>query len=60
MISVNPLYPFLYNHGFIHPSVGFPEAISASLTREMIDAVRGQEADVPEMEDAVRLKTKAK
>jgi len=26
----------------------------------MIDAVRGQEADVPEMEDAVRLKTKAK
>jgi hypothetical protein len=32
----------------------------ASLTREMMDAVRGHEADVPEMEDSVRLKTKAK
>ena len=59
-ISVKPLYPLEYNHGFMNPRGGLPDPIRASLTSEMTLDMSGQEALVPEMEDSVPFHTKAK
>jgi hypothetical protein len=46
-ISVNPLYPFLYSHGFRKPIGALPEEMRASFTRAMTLDIRGVEAEVP-------------
>jgi hypothetical protein len=56
-ISVNPLYPVLYNHGFKKPRGGLPEDIRASLTSARMEDIRGVEADVPEMMPKVPFQT---
>lgn len=48
VMSVKALYPLLYNQGFKNPRGGLPEEMSASLTRETMDAMSGDEALVPE------------
>ena len=58
--SVNPLYPFLYNHGFRKPRGGLPQAMRSSMTSEIILAARGVDADVPEIDEKVWFQTKAK
>lgn len=60
LISVNPLYPLLYNQGFKNPNVGFPDAIKASLTSAAIEDISGVEAEVPEIVDSVWFQKKVK
>ena len=60
VISVNALYPLLYNHGFKKPSVGLPWEIRASLTSARTEDASGQEAEVPEVVERVWFQKKAK
>jgi hypothetical protein len=53
VMSVKPLYPWPYNHGFRKPRVGLPEAMRASFTSATTEDIRGQEAEVPEMVESV-------
>ena len=46
-ISVNALYPLEYSQGLRKPKTGLPAATRASLTRAMIAATVGQDAEVP-------------
>jgi len=47
--SVKVLYAWLYNHGLMNPSGFLPAARRASLTRAMMAAKVGLEAEVPPM-----------
>ena len=60
VISVKPLYPLLYNQGFMNPSVGLPEAMRASLTSAATEDINGHDADVPEISARVPFQKKAK
>jgi len=60
VISVKPLYPLEYSHGFKKPRGGLPSAIRASFTSERTLDAKGQEADVPEIEEKVPFQANAK
>jgi hypothetical protein len=60
VISVKPLYPLLYSHGFKKPSVGLLWEMRASLTSARMEDASGQEAEVPEIVERVWFQKKAK